>query len=468
MSIKSMKTSITTAAMLLMASVVFAAVPTTINYQGYLTDSSGAPLTGTVSIVFSLYTSGGAKQWTETQGSVSVAKGRFSVQLGSSSAFTADLFDTPLYLGVKVGSDAEMTPRKPLSTAPYAFYAETVEGYAVTYDTDSSGKIDAGKIDSGVAATLIGGGTVDNTEYNYLDGVSSNIQAQFTTMQTQVNSNTPKYKTAYVYTGAPDSNGEYALPTTAMANVATWCGTPSSTNMCLVKILPGVYTVSGVVTMQSYVDIEGSGEGATKVTGSFGGASTGVIKGASNAELRLLTVEQTGGDNAIYNTGASPAITHVTATASGGTYNYGVYNNQSSSPVMTNVTATASGGTISTGVLNQSSSSPVMTNVTATASGGSSGNYAIYESSSGSTMNNVTATASGTSSYGLFFWAGSAVTTRIYNSTFKGTTGSINKYTSNGTIYVANSQLDGAVTDAGGTFTCWDTYGATFAAATCP
>ena len=61
------------------------------------------------------------------------------------------------------------------------------------------------------------------------------------------------------------------------------------------------------------------------------------------------------------------SMLHVTATATGGTGNYGV-RNDSSSPSMTNVTATADSNnwTHSYGVYNFDSSSPTMTNVTAT------------------------------------------------------------------------------------------------------
>ncbi len=58
----------------------------------------------------------------------------------------------------------------------------------------------------------------------------------------------------------------------------------------------------------------------------------------------------------------------MTATASGGTINYGVDNKLSSSPVMMNVTAIASGATTNFGVFNLSSA-PMLMNVSATASG---------------------------------------------------------------------------------------------------
>ena len=58
--------------------------------------------------------------------------------------------------------------------------------------------------------------------------------------------------------------------------------------------MPGVY--SEQVTMKPYVDIEGSGELTTKITYTGSGSpNTGTVLGASNAELRFLSVENTGG-----------------------------------------------------------------------------------------------------------------------------------------------------------------------------
>ena len=46
------------------------------------------------------------------------------------------------------------------------------------YDVAGNSKVDADKIDSGLAATLIGSGTISNTEFGYLNGVTSAIQTQ--------------------------------------------------------------------------------------------------------------------------------------------------------------------------------------------------------------------------------------------------------------------------------------------------
>jgi hypothetical protein len=101
-----------------------AAVPGTLTQQGRLLDSSGTPITNSVSITFTLYdaATAGTSLWTETT-TVTPDSGYFSVQLGSTTAFGATAFDgSTRYLGVKVGSDPEMTPRETVSSVPYAMH----------------------------------------------------------------------------------------------------------------------------------------------------------------------------------------------------------------------------------------------------------------------------------------------------------------------------------------------------------
>jgi hypothetical protein len=199
--------------------------------------------------------------------------------------------------------------------------------------------------------------------------------------------------------------GDYDNPATAMGANGTWCPDRSATSPCLLKIMPGVYDVgSSAVQMQQYIDIVGSGEKTTKITGING---TGVLQGANNAELQFLTIENTGGNansRAIYNSSKSPVIFHVTAMASGATTNNVAVYNTNSSPVMANVTASASAtvGTGGYGVVNTSSSLPAMTNVTASATGGTSG-YGVYNHLSSPALNNVIASASGAiNNYGIY------------------------------------------------------------------
>jgi hypothetical protein len=106
---------------------VHAAVPSTISYQGLLTDGAGTPVAdGPYNLTLKLYgvSSGGAALWSETQSAVSVVRGIFSINLGSVSALALP-FDQPYWLGVSIGADAELAPRTPLTSSPYALNVRT-------------------------------------------------------------------------------------------------------------------------------------------------------------------------------------------------------------------------------------------------------------------------------------------------------------------------------------------------------
>lgn len=90
--------------------------------QGILKKSSGAALDdGNYSITFKLYNTeqGGTALWTETQTDVEVTSGIYTVALGSVTSLSLP-FNEDYYLGVKVGSTPEMSPRAKLTIAPYA------------------------------------------------------------------------------------------------------------------------------------------------------------------------------------------------------------------------------------------------------------------------------------------------------------------------------------------------------------
>jgi microcystin-dependent protein len=124
-----------------LTSTATASSKTTINYQGYLTDSSGNPVNDTLDMVFRLYSveSGGSHLWTETQ-SVEVQDGLFSVLLGSVEPLSQSLFvqNDNLWLGIAVGAD-EMTPREKLASAPYALAGGLPSGVIVMW----SGQVSA-------------------------------------------------------------------------------------------------------------------------------------------------------------------------------------------------------------------------------------------------------------------------------------------------------------------------------------
>ncbi len=111
-----------------------------INYQGKLSDGTGASVVdGTYSITFKLYDAptGGSALWTETQ-SVVVASGLFSTMLGSVSSLDNINFNQALYLTLNVNGDGEMSPRKVIGAVPAAFQTSRLDGSASTTVVDVS------------------------------------------------------------------------------------------------------------------------------------------------------------------------------------------------------------------------------------------------------------------------------------------------------------------------------------------
>lgn len=108
---------------LLVIESALASSPNVINYQGRLTTPSGTAVpNGNYSVMFTLYgaPTGGSSYWGETQ-SVTTTDGLFSVSLGSVIWFPDWLFsDSTLWLGIKIGSDPEFTPRTKLTSVPFA------------------------------------------------------------------------------------------------------------------------------------------------------------------------------------------------------------------------------------------------------------------------------------------------------------------------------------------------------------
>ncbi|MBI4178902.1 tail fiber domain-containing protein [bacterium] len=106
-----------------------------ISFQGQLSDSTGARINGNVSATFKLWSvpTGGTALWTEAQ-TMAADNGVTSATLGSVTGLTLP-FDTQYWLGVTVGSDAEMSPRIRLAAAPYAFTAYSLTDSALARGT---------------------------------------------------------------------------------------------------------------------------------------------------------------------------------------------------------------------------------------------------------------------------------------------------------------------------------------------
>ncbi|MCI0530825.1 MAG: hypothetical protein L0Y74_02595, partial [candidate division Zixibacteria bacterium] len=127
-----------------------AAVPPLINFQGLLTDTSGAPVDdGNYSVTFGIYDSltGGTLLWQETQ-SVSAVAGRISAELGLVTPFDQSVFsDIDRWLGIQIEADPEIIPRTRLSSVAHAFKVgvlDGAEGGEVTGDVLIDGSVGIG------------------------------------------------------------------------------------------------------------------------------------------------------------------------------------------------------------------------------------------------------------------------------------------------------------------------------------
>jgi len=134
-------------------------VPLRMVHQGRLFDPQGNPLSTSVEITFSLYSqdSGGAAVWTEKH-TVATDDGYFSAELGDTTTLTGVLTGAPLYLGIQVGQDPEMTPRSPLQSVPYAILAGNVLGDITPHSISVNGTpvIDATGAWIGLPTNLVG------------------------------------------------------------------------------------------------------------------------------------------------------------------------------------------------------------------------------------------------------------------------------------------------------------------------
>lgn len=249
------------------------------------------------------------------------------------------------------------------------------------------------------------------------------------------------------------ANGDYTDPVQAVNSVTD----ASATNPYLVVIGPGVYTITQTLVMKEHVDISGSGENVTILTGEISGAyidaSSAIISGADQSTLSALTVKNTGGSNsfstAIYNGSGTTRVSNVKAIASGGSFaSSGIYNSDSA-PILINITAMAIGTTRNWSLYNHHdlrTSSATIKNVTVVASGGSIINTGIINYHSTPTITDVAITTdkeyNGTGIANL-----DSASPIIRRSTLEGTSALDND--SDSSALISQSTLKGDVTGSG-------------------
>jgi subtilisin-like proprotein convertase family protein len=124
------------------------AAPQTIDLNGALASTSGAPVAdGKYPVTFGLYKAevGGTPVWTEPVAAVQVAGGGFHAVLGAVNPLKPELFAAPLWLEVKIEPDPALT-RVPLRGVGYAFRAGVAEAL------DCSGCVPATALDPAALA----------------------------------------------------------------------------------------------------------------------------------------------------------------------------------------------------------------------------------------------------------------------------------------------------------------------------
>jgi len=145
---------------------------TTIPYQGRLANADGSPFTGAQVMTFRLFNapSGGSPLWAESWtggNSVQISDGLFSVLLGSlNNSLTSVVQSNPqLWLGIEVGTDAEMSPRVQLGSAAYAMQALTVPDGSITTSKVADGNVTVSKLaDSSVTTQKIVDGSITSAD----------------------------------------------------------------------------------------------------------------------------------------------------------------------------------------------------------------------------------------------------------------------------------------------------------------
>lgn len=196
-------------------------------------------------------------------------------------------------------------------------------------------------------------------------------------------------------------NGDFISPAAAINSI----NNASASNPYLVVIAPGIYTLTEALTMKAYVDVVGSGETMTTLTGAISASTrdkySSIIVGSNNSSIKNLTIENSGGNNnaiGIYNTNGCSMLSDVTINVYGGiVYNYGI---RASSCDLKKLTVNSTGGNYNFGIKFTSSNFSAE-NLKITVKNADAVNYGIASSFSTVKLNNVTVTSSGVGSHAI-------------------------------------------------------------------
>ncbi len=136
-----------------------AQAPRQISYQGVLTTSGGSPVAdGTHSVVIKIYSTGGTELFSETH-NTSTARGLFNILIGSVNPLPPSLtFSEPYLLGISVDGGAEMSPRTPMASVPYALNGTSINGASGPVTLQGGGGTTINRVGNTITISSAGGG----------------------------------------------------------------------------------------------------------------------------------------------------------------------------------------------------------------------------------------------------------------------------------------------------------------------
>lgn len=228
-------------------------VPGSISFNARLTDTGGAPVTGSHALSFGLYsqTTGGAAVWTEMVANASFSTdGLVYVELGSTTALTPAALDgSKLYLEVQVDGTT-MAPRLPVVSVPYAVRA------SVAASALSVGTLTESNIQRRVTGTCSSGQAIRSID------AAGGVQCENAGLMTCPAGQIPK-SNGTGYACAADDTGLMSITGTAPINVTTGA-TP------VVSIATANATTTGALSSADWVRFD------TAATSGGGGAPSTV------------------------------------------------------------------------------------------------------------------------------------------------------------------------------------------------
>lgn len=158
------------------SSNALAQIPRAISYQGVLADDDGKPVAdGAHALVLTLYeTRTGKIELYQKSAAVFTKGGYFEVLLDGIP--TSVVFDKPLFLGISVDGGTELTPRTPLTAAPYALNVPEVtitsieaKDATITIENGSGPTVKVGVPNAAIGTNKIQNAAVTNDKIESLN-----------------------------------------------------------------------------------------------------------------------------------------------------------------------------------------------------------------------------------------------------------------------------------------------------------